>query len=223
MPVGVFPFIKMNRYLRSEPVRYGWQILLAALFLLLTLGAARGATLVQDFYLPMPEAQIYQANQSIIAGAGQTNFSTFSIVVTGDGTQIFYDQWEDGYEVNLATPSQPTTLVWGDGNNANGICPGFANDPTGDSGGNGCYLDEQCAIAPKSRPNSLGRARSRGGNQGVGNFPSCLADSDWAGVCWCGGRAVHTGLRDELHQPGGARLGEQSIPLRRHVCNGGPE
>src|SRR5438132_180468 len=92
---------------------------------------AHGSTLVQEFYLPMPEAQIYQANSAIISGTSSTNFSTFSIVVSGSGTVIYYDQWEDGYEVNLSSPTQPTTQIWGDGNNANGIPPGFTNDPVG--------------------------------------------------------------------------------------------
>ena len=120
----------MNRYLWREPLCGFRRLALAAVVLLFNLGAVRAVTLVQDFYLPMPEAQIYQANSALVAGAGVTNFSTFSIVVTGDGTQVYYDHWEDGYEVNLAAPAQSTTLVWGDGNNANGICPGFANDPS---------------------------------------------------------------------------------------------
>jgi len=89
------------------------------------------ANLVQDFYLPMPEQQIYQANSAIISGTGSTISSTFSIVVTGDGTVIYYDQWEDGYETDLSNPTQPTTQIWGDGNDANGIPPGFAHDPNG--------------------------------------------------------------------------------------------
>ena len=92
---------------------------------------AQAATLVQDFYLPMPEAQIYQANSAIISGTGSTIFSIFSIVVTGDGTVIYYDQWEDGYEVDLSNPTQPTTQIWGDGNDAHGIPPGFAHNPLG--------------------------------------------------------------------------------------------
>ena len=47
--------------------------------------SAQAANLVQDFYLPMPEADIYTANKAIVPSVGATNFSTFSIVVTGDG------------------------------------------------------------------------------------------------------------------------------------------
>ena len=92
---------------------------------------ARAATLVQDFYLPMPEAQIYQADSTIKSGIGSTINSTFSIIVTGNGTVIYYDQWEDGYEADLSNPTQPTTQIWGDGNDAHGIPPGFAHNPQG--------------------------------------------------------------------------------------------
>ena len=68
----------------------------------LTLTQAAG--IVQDFYVPLPEAQIYQANNSIVSGTGSTIFSTISIHVVSDNTVIYYDQWEDGYE---AQPGQP--------------------------------------------------------------------------------------------------------------------
>src|SRR5262249_5564151 len=64
-------------------------------------------------------------------GVSNTLDSTFSVVATGAGTVIYYDQWEDGYETDLAHPVQASTKIWGDGNNANGIAPGFTNDPVG--------------------------------------------------------------------------------------------
>ena len=105
--------------------------ILAILGLSLSVIASRGAVLVQDFYLPMPEQQIYQANSAIVRGTGSTISSTFSIVVTGNGTVIYYDQWEDGYETDLNNPAQSTTRIWGDGNDAHGIPPGFAHNPVG--------------------------------------------------------------------------------------------
>ena len=78
----------------------------AVIFLLAAVGSARAVNLVQEFYLPMPEAQINQANNAIISGTSTSINSIFSIVVTGTGTVIYYDQWEDGYEVNLASPTQ---------------------------------------------------------------------------------------------------------------------
>ena len=50
----------------------------------------------------------------------------------GAGAIITYDQWEDGYEADLANPTQATTQVWGDGNPANGdastVCSLCAGD-----------------------------------------------------------------------------------------------
>ena len=72
--------------------------LLCVLFLVLSgFAAARAATLVQEFYLPMPEAQIYSALNSIQPGISNAQSSIYSVVVTGNGTAIYYDQWEDGY------------------------------------------------------------------------------------------------------------------------------
>src|SRR3954468_483684 len=102
----------------------GWlsaRIFLWAAFYLTAVLGAKAGNLVQEFYLPMPEQQIYQANSAIISGTSSTIFSTFSIVVTGNGTVIYYDQWEDGYEADLSNPAQPTTQIWGDGNDAHGI------------------------------------------------------------------------------------------------------
>ena len=160
---------------------YCGRLTLAAIIFLTPLLSARAATLVQDFYLPMPEAQIYQANSALVAGAGVTNFSTFSIVVTGDGTQIYYDQWEDGYEVNLAAPTQSTTLVWGDGNNANGICPGFTNDPSGIPAGTVITLFVKVITVPAASPD--------GSFVKPGQMPLALLPSPQTSVVDCAGAA----------------------------------
>ena len=107
------------------------QFLMAALFLWVACQPLLAVNLVQEFYLPLPESQLYTTLNTIRAGVSTSQSSIYTIVVTGDGTQIYYDQWEDGYEISLAAPAQSTTLIWGDGNNANGICPGFTNDPVG--------------------------------------------------------------------------------------------
>jgi large repetitive protein len=119
------------KYLRMESVYRRPVILLVAMFSMLLAGVSAQAGLVQDFYLPMPEAQISQVNGTIISGSAGAINSTFSIVVTGGGTVIYYDQWEDGYETDLGNPTQSTTQIWGDGNDAHGIPPGFAHNPLG--------------------------------------------------------------------------------------------
>src|SRR5262245_36446736 len=112
----------------------GWAIsrwLLVFASVLFHAFAVAGGTLVHDFDLPMPEAQIRQAYGVMESNLSNTMDSALSVVVTGGGTVIYYDQWEDGYEIDLAHPVQSATQVWGDGNNLNGIAPGFANDPLG--------------------------------------------------------------------------------------------
>jgi hypothetical protein len=88
----------MNRHLRSESLCHFWRLALAGVFLLFTLGAARGVNLVQEFYLPMPEAQVLQGMETVSPSITDTNFfMVTSLLTTGDGTVVYYDQWEDGY------------------------------------------------------------------------------------------------------------------------------
>ena len=128
--------------------------------LLVSASLARAATLVQEFFLPLPEQQIYTADTAIQTTVGTTFDSIFSVVVTGTGTVVYYDQWEDGYETDLANPTQSSTLVWGDGNNANGIAPGFANDPNGLSAGTVLALRNNVPL-PRNPSTILYDARDR--------------------------------------------------------------
>ena len=136
------------------------RVFLTVVFFAAAVLTARAVNLVQEFYLPMPEAQIYQANNSIISGTGSTTLSTFSIVVTGDGTVIYYDQWEDGYETDLSNPTQPTTQIWGDGNDAHGIPPGFAHNPSGLPAGTVITLTNAVTL-PRNPATILWDARDR--------------------------------------------------------------
>ena len=133
-------------------------LVLAAVFLTVTGQSVWAVNLVQDFYLPLPEQQIYNANSAIVSGTGSTIASTFSIIVTGDGTVIYYDQWEDGYETNLSNPTQPTTLIWGDGNDAHGIPPGFAHNPLGLTNGTVITLTNNVSL-PRNPSTLLWDAR----------------------------------------------------------------
>src|SRR6185369_1301527 len=69
-------------------------------------------------------------------------------------------QWEDGYETDLASPAQSSTKVWGDGNNANGIPPGFANDPLGLPSGTIIALTNNVTL-PRNPSTLLWDARDR--------------------------------------------------------------
>jgi uncharacterized repeat protein (TIGR01451 family) len=86
---------------------------------------------VSDFYVPMPENQMRATLAALQSQTNQTIDSVISIVVSAPGAVIHYDHQEDGYEPDIANPVQPSTEIWGDGNNGNGVPPGFANDPSG--------------------------------------------------------------------------------------------
>lgn len=92
-------------------------------------------SIVQEYFVPMPEAQIRQTFLALASNTGTTMDTTISMVAAVSGTKIIYDHWEDGYEINLDSPTQASTQIWGDGNDANGKPPGFANDPVGLSSG----------------------------------------------------------------------------------------
>ena len=124
---------------------------LAVVSYLATGGPARAANLVEEFYLPLPEAQMLQACRAVYPAVTDTNFaSTTSILVTGNGTVIYYDQWEDGYETDLGNPTQSTTQIWGDGNDAHGIPPGFAHNPAGLSAGTVIVLTNAVPCSPRN-------------------------------------------------------------------------
>lgn len=113
------------------------------MFGLAALGArvAQGSDpVIQEFYLPMPEQQILTVFGKQRAFTSDTTNMTavVSIVISETNTVVYYDQWENGYEENINSPTNVWsvsnlggTQVWGDGIDANGVCPGFVNDPAG--------------------------------------------------------------------------------------------
>lgn len=122
-------------------------------------------TIVHEFFVPIPESQARTALTTIEPASGivgQTMESVISIVITGNGTSICYDHWEDGYEVDLAKPKDASTQIWGDGNNSNGIPPGFANDPAGLPSGAVISLRNQVPL-PRNPASILYDGRDRFG------------------------------------------------------------
>ena len=127
------------------------RILLSVTFFAVAALTARAANLVEEFYLPLPEAQMLQACRAVYPAVTDTNFAaTTSILVTGNGTVIYYDQWEDGYETDLGNPAQATTQIWGDGIDAHGIPPGFAHNPAGLPAGTVIVLTNAVPSSPRN-------------------------------------------------------------------------
>ena len=100
---------------------------------------------VQVFYVPLPEEHVHSALRSIwgdyktgtsmFGAPGSPMESYVSVAIFLDNTVIYYDQWEDGYERDIANPNHPWsaaepfgTQIWGDGDPSNGSAPGFPAD-----------------------------------------------------------------------------------------------
>ena len=96
--------------------------------------------IVSEFLIPFPEDQVFTALETIYPGdaaCGITTttggvqapiFSYISISAFLDGTILFYDHWEDGFEAEASNPTQSTTEIWGDGNLSNGFPPNHPTD-----------------------------------------------------------------------------------------------
>lgn len=97
---------------------------------------------VQFFFVPMPEDQLLTVLKAIDNGAGGQTYSPrdpvetyISIAVAADGTLVYYDQWENGYDDDIANPANlysvgnpGGTQIWGDGDLSNGAPPGIPSD-----------------------------------------------------------------------------------------------
>lgn len=74
------------------------------------------------YFIPYPADQL---DDQFDVGASSFNFigddieTTISIAVHRTGTVIYYDQWEDGLEADLTSPTQSSTAIWGDGDPSN--------------------------------------------------------------------------------------------------------
>ena len=93
--------------------------------------AAQAANVLQTYFLPIPEDEMQITMNAIdqFGGAiGDVMQSVVSIVVGTDGTLIYYDHWEDGYEADLTAPAQTSSQTWGDANPTNGYPPGYPGD-----------------------------------------------------------------------------------------------
>lgn len=132
----------MQNLRRSHPyLIYSLIILILSAILLapapLTLAA--NPPPVQIYYVPLPENQVFNALQSIFPGDDvcnligapnvQSPIATYiSIATIADNTIIYYDHWEDGFEVDISNPARSSTEIWGDGDMSNGFPPNFPSD-----------------------------------------------------------------------------------------------
>lgn len=111
--------------------------ILAAVLMLLAPSVSQAAvsSLSQVYYVPLPEEQIKNTMDVLMEVESLMFFApvervhtVISISTSANGTVIYYDHWEDGFESDMTNPIQATTMIWGDDNPGNGIPPGFAED-----------------------------------------------------------------------------------------------
>ena len=88
--------------------------------------AEAGPAPVEIYFVPLPEEDIRGGSLALYSGTSDSVRTIISITGAVDGTIVYYDHWEDGFELDLANPAQATTETWGDGNAANGAPPGCA-------------------------------------------------------------------------------------------------
>ncbi|MBN1667553.1 MAG: carboxypeptidase regulatory-like domain-containing protein, partial [Anaerolineales bacterium] len=83
---------------------------------------------VQTYYLAVPENQALTAMRAINTAAVSPTYVYVSITIVADGTVVYFDHWEDGFEAAVNNPQQDTTDVWGDNDPSNGMPPGYTTD-----------------------------------------------------------------------------------------------
>ena len=106
-------------------LRWAALFLTVGLALTVTLPASAIAPGLQEYFILGYEEHIYRMYASTgTVDANDPNerymASIVDITVTADGQQVYYDHWEDGYEADILNPQQATTVIFGDGDPANG-------------------------------------------------------------------------------------------------------
>jgi hypothetical protein len=110
---------------------YALMTLIIALALLFpwTAYAANPAP-VQTFYVTLPEADALTVLSGINAAAVSPVTTYFSVAIGVGGTRVYYDQWENGYDSDIANPTNVYsagnpggTQIWGNSLAADGCAP----------------------------------------------------------------------------------------------------
>lgn len=85
---------------------------------------------VQTYYVTLPEADALTVLDAINTDAASPIVTYFSIAVGVNGTYVYYDQWENGYDSDIANPTNlysaanpGGTQIWGNGEADDGCAP----------------------------------------------------------------------------------------------------
>ncbi|MDJ0730787.1 MAG: hypothetical protein QNJ33_12415, partial [Crocosphaera sp.] len=86
---------------------------------------------VQTYFVPLREDNLFTSFDTINSVTSGNINTLISIAIAADNTIVYYDHWEDGYEVDVTSPTQATTLILGDDDPSNGSLTSFINPSTG--------------------------------------------------------------------------------------------
>jgi hypothetical protein len=114
--------------------------------------AAAGPAPVMRGYVPLPTNDFQGYLESVNSAADTTISFTVGITNAAAGATIYYDHHEDGFEADIANPSQATTLVLGDGNAANGNAGTYCTACAGDLLPQGAPLIMRSSIPTPRNP-----------------------------------------------------------------------
>ena len=138
--------------------------------------ADAGPAPVETYLVPLPEEDIRAGSLALFTGTGDTIRTVISLTGAVDGTIIYYDHWEDGFEADLANPVQASSEVWGDGDASNGAPPGCGADGCDvfGAGDNASLINDVFA-----NPRNSGNILYDGGDQIGATGPIAVTRAGW--------------------------------------------
>ena len=136
-----------------------------------------GPAPVESYFIPLPEEDIRGGSLALYGSTSDTIHSVISITGAVDGTIVYYDHWEDGFELDIANPVQASSEIWGDGLYANGAPPGCLADgcDSFDAGDNAALINDVPAN-PRDELDVL----YDGGDQVATTGPVAVTRAGWA-------------------------------------------
>lgn len=127
-----------NTRLRSRGPRRVPAFLVAILLSLLLFGVAlaQNPLAIQIYFVPLDEDDALVAMKATNSNATAPVYTYVSIAIGSNGSYIYYDHWENGFDTDIANPTDlygpgnlDGTQVWGNGIAADG-CPPNRNGST---------------------------------------------------------------------------------------------
>ncbi len=118
--------------LRSRGLRRAPAFVVAILLSLLLFGVAlaQNPVAIQVYFIPLDEDDALVAMKATNSNATAPVYTYVSIAIGSNSSYIYYDHWENGFETDIANPTDlygpgnpDGTQVWGNGNASDGCAP----------------------------------------------------------------------------------------------------